>query len=101
MTTPPVPVPPVTPEPAPGGFIGRLRAWFERDVEPRVVEVETDVANLKSLAPAILKVAQTVEALVKSADPEAAPAIAALVDDAEKAAAVIAQIVAELGAAGV
>jgi hypothetical protein len=90
---------PVTPEP--GGFLGKVRAWFERDVKPGLDAVETDVENLKKLAPALLQVAQTVEALVKSADPAAASEIAALLPVAEKAAAVIEEIVAELAASGV
>lgn len=91
---------PVPPASEPGGFIARVRAFFERDVEPRVIAVETDVENLKALAPAVLQLANTVEALVKSADPSAAPEVAALLVDAEKAVAVIAQVVADLAASG-
>ena len=89
-----------TPAASPG-FLARLRDWFDKDVEPRVAGIEGDVENLKKLGPAVLQLASTVEALVKSADPSAAPEVAALLSDAEKAVAVIAQVVAELAASGV
>jgi hypothetical protein len=94
------PTPPA-PEPQPSGFAARLRAWFERDVEPGIIAAQADIAKIKALGPAISAMANTVAALAKAADPAAAPEIAALAADAEHAAAVIAQIVAELGASGV
>jgi hypothetical protein len=95
MTTP-TPVP----DPEPGGFLGRIRAWFERDVEPEITAVKADIASLQKLAPALESVANTVVALAEAADPAAAPEIAALVAEAKAAAAVIARIVADLSAPG-
>lgn len=95
MTTP-------TPDPAPAheGFLGHVRDWFERDIAPEITVLKADLAKVKALAPELSSIASTVEALAKAADPAAAPEIAALVADAEKAAVVIARIAAELGAAG-
>jgi hypothetical protein len=102
VTTPVPPPPPVPPsEPETGGLLGRLRNWFTREVEPRVIEIEGDVSNLKKLGPSILKLADLVEALVKSADPGAAPEVAALAAGAEKVAAEIAEVVAAIEASGV
>jgi hypothetical protein len=98
MTTPATP--PAAPSPEHEGFLGHVRAWFGRDVEPRLAALEADVAKVKALAPQLSSVAATVEALVKTADPAAAPDVAALVAGAEKAAAVIRAIATELGAAG-
>ena len=105
--TTPAPVP----EPAgdePGGLLGRLRAWFERDVEPRLVvaegdlaKVKADVANVKGLGPQVAALASIVEKIAEAADPSAAPEIAALATGAGKVAARIGEIVASLEASGV
>jgi phage-related tail protein len=92
---------PETPEPtAPEGLGAHLRAWFERDILPRLSAVEGDVASLRSLGPQVAKLAGIVEQIAGAADPEAAPKIAALAADAGKVAAEIATIVTELGAVG-
>lgn len=97
MTTP---TPPAVPEPAHEGLAAHFRAWFERDVLPEIESVKGDVAKVRALAPELSTVANTVEALVKALAPGAAPEVAALVADAERAAAVIARIAGELTAAG-
>jgi hypothetical protein len=97
-------MPDPTPAPAsasgPEGFLGHLRDWFERDIEPRITAAEADLARVKALAPELATVAATLEAVVKALAPSAAPEVATLITDAEKAAVVIARIAAELGAAG-
>jgi hypothetical protein len=90
-----------TPEPQPSGFIGRIRAWFERDVEPRVVAIEGDVASLKALAPELSVLADAVVTLAEQADPAATPEIAAVVAGVKVAAAKIAEVVAALQSSGV
>jgi hypothetical protein len=95
MTTP-------APEPtsAHEGFLGHVRDWFERDIAPEIAVVKADLEKVKALAPQLSSVATTLETLVKALAPSAAPEVATLVEDAEKAAAIIARIAAELGAAG-
>jgi hypothetical protein len=102
MTTPvPTPAPTPVPEPdEPTGWLGRIRSWFEKDVEPRIATTEAGIATVQALAPQLSLIADTVVALAKAADPGAAPEIAALVDGAEKAASVIKTIVADLAASG-
>jgi hypothetical protein len=83
------------PEPGSPGFIGhiidRVRSWFERDVVPRVVAVEGDLERVVKFAEAhaanAKQLADIVVGLVKTADPAAAPAVAELLAEAEKAAA--------------
>ena len=93
------PDPAPAPEPAPG-FLGHVRAFFEKDVLPEINAVKADVGKVRELAPELASVATTLEALVKALAPSAAPEVAALVADAEKAAAVIARIAGEMSAAG-
>jgi hypothetical protein len=90
---------PETPAPdEPGGLLGRLRAWAEKDILPRLSAVEADGAKLKGLAPELSSLASIVEKIIEAADPEAAPVIAALASDAGKIAARIKTAVADLGA---
>lgn len=94
-----------TPEPTPapseeGGLLGRLRAWFERDVEPRLLVVEGDLAKVKGLGPQVSELASIVEKIAEAADPDAAPEIAALAAGASKVAAEVAKIVSGLEASG-
>lgn len=93
-----------TPAPAPApdheGFLSHVRAWFERDILPEIDAVKADLGKVRELAPELANVANTLEALVKAIAPSAGPEVAALIADAEKAAAVIARIAAELAAAG-
>ncbi len=86
--------------PSSEGILGHVRDWFEKDIEPRLAAAEADVAKLKALAPELSAIASTVEALAKAADPAAAPAVAALIEGAAKAAQVIEAIAADLAAAG-
>lgn len=89
------------PSPAePGGLIGRLRAWFERDVEPRLLAAEGGLAKVKGLGPEVQALAGIVEKIAEAADPSAAPEIAALAAGAGKVAARIGEIVASLEASG-
>ena len=92
---------PETPDSEPGGLLGRLRAWFERDVEPRLLVVEGDLAKVKGLGPQVSELAGIVEKIAEAADPSAAPEIAALAAGAGKVAARIGEIVASLEADGV
>lgn len=91
------------PEPAPAheGFLGHLRDFFEKDVAPRLVSLEADLAKAKALAPEVQTLAGIVEKIAEAADPSAAPEIAALAAGAGKVAARIGEIVASLEASGV
>jgi hypothetical protein len=100
MTTPAAPTPDPTPEPEQGGLLGRLRSWFEKDIEPRLIAVEADLANVKGLGPQVSELASIVEKIAASADPAAAPEIAALAAGASAVAAKIGQIVAGLESSG-
>jgi hypothetical protein len=98
---PPAPWPAPPPEPETGGLLGRLRNWFTREVEPRVIAVEGDVENLKKLTPELSVLADAVVTLAEQADPAATPEIAAVVAGVKVAAAKIAEVVAALEAGGV
>jgi phage-related tail protein len=91
-----------TPAPASSheGFLARARDWFEKDIEPRIIAAEADLAKVKSLGPEVQALAGIVEKIAEAADPSAAPEIAALADGAGKVAARIGQIVASLEASG-
>jgi len=99
MTTPTPAPEPVADEP--GGLLGRLRAWAEKDLEPRLAALEGDLAKVKGLGPQVSELASIVEKIAGAADPSAAPEIAALADGAGKVAARIGEIVASLEADGV
>jgi hypothetical protein len=91
-----------TPEPVPSheGFLARARDWFEKDIEPRIVAAEADLAKVKGLGPEVQALAGIVEKIAEAADPSAAPEIAALAAGASKVAARIGEIVASLEASG-
>jgi phage-related tail protein len=93
-----------TPAPAPAssheGFLGHVRDWFAKDVEPRILAAEADLGKVKGLGPEVQALAGIVEKIAEAADPSAAPEIAALAAGAGKVAARIGEIVASLEAGG-
>jgi hypothetical protein len=97
-------MPGTTPAPAPvpphESIGAHVREFFEKDVEPRVASVEGDVGKLKELPAALAAYAGSIQAIVKAIAPSASPEVAVLIADAEKAAAVIAEIAAGLAASG-
>lgn len=86
--------------PEPGGVIGHVEHWVQEHVAPELEAVKADAGNLIRFAEAHAANAEAlaglVVKLVQAADPSAAPAVAALVAEAEKIAAEAARIAREL-----
>ena len=79
------------------GFLGHIRAFFERDVEPDIIKLKADVSKVRALLPELQVLANTVVTLAKASD---VPEVAVIAEDAVKAGEVIAEIATALAATG-
>ena len=80
------------------GLMAHIRAFFERDVEPDLNDVKDVAAKVRTLAPALVTIANVAVKLAEAADPAAAPEVELLADGAKDAAQVIEAIAAALNA---
>lgn len=88
------------PTPEPGGIVAHVEHWVQEHVAPELQSVKADAERIVKFAEAhaanARALADLVVKLVQAADPSAAPAVAALVAEAEKIAAEAARIAREL-----
>lgn len=88
------------PVPEPGGFLAHIEHWVQQHVVPELEAVKADSVRLVTFAEAhaanATQLANIVVAALKAIDPALAPGTAALVAEAEKAAAEADRIAREL-----
>jgi hypothetical protein len=84
--------------PGHASFLDHVKAWFVCDVEPDLADLKSVAASVRKMAPQIQALASVVVTLAEAADPAAAPEIAAAAGIAKGAAAEVARIASELGA---
>ena len=80
------------------GMVARAEHWLEEHVAPEIDDLRDVAAKVRTLAPALVTIANLAVKLAEAADPAAAPEVALLADGAKEAAQVIEAIAAALSA---
>ena len=82
----------------PPGIAEHIEHWLQEHVAPEIDDLKDVAAKVRTLAPALVTIANLAVKLAEVADPAAAPEVELLADGAKEAAQVIEAIAAALNA---